>query len=276
MSLSAALNTAIQGMSGQSVRFLHIGNNIATSTTTAFKNSDISMFENMSPNVSSPGGDGSRVQPGVGVTVSGTVTDFAGGQIKDDLQPGHLAIIGDGYLSVVQGSTSYLTRAGDFSLVENPANKGATPPEFVLSRPNGAILQGAADVAGALAGPVTFQERPESFSFAANGEVTALPATVTVVNGHVGLRRFLNQNALIKKDAQMFAETTESMPFTTDPEVPGATGSGYLRQGALEQSNVDLTAEFTKMIITQRAFTANSKTITTADELLNTVINMKR
>ena len=74
----------------------------------------------------------------------------------------------------------------------------------------------------------------------------------------------------------MFREVPEATPFTVDPEVPGAGGAGILRQGALEQSNVDLTTEFTKMINTQTAFTANSKTITTSDEMLNTVINLMR
>ena len=58
--------------------------------------------------------------------------------------------------------------------------------------------------------------------------------------------------------------------------VPNSNGCGMTRQGMLEQSNVDLVTEFTEMIVTQRAYQANSKTITTADEMLQTVMNLKR
>ena len=56
----------------------------------------------------------------------------------------------------------------------------------------------------------------------------------------------------------------------------GVAGAGSLLAGALEMSNVDLTEQLTDMIVTQRGFQSNAKTITTADTLLETVLSLKR
>ncbi|MFN3692395.1 MAG: flagellar basal body rod C-terminal domain-containing protein, partial [Fervidobacterium sp.] len=57
---------------------------------------------------------------------------------------------------------------------------------------------------------------------------------------------------------------------------PGKGGFGSLVAGALEMSNVDLSEEFTKLIIAQRGFQANARTITTADQILQEVVNLRR
>jgi len=56
----------------------------------------------------------------------------------------------------------------------------------------------------------------------------------------------------------------------------GIAGKGKFIAGALEMSNVDLAAEFTDMIVTQRGFQANSKTITTSDQMLQELLTLKR
>ena len=60
------------------------------------------------------------------------------------------------------------------------------------------------------------------------------------------------------------------------PRVPGTSGTGSLASGFLEMSNVDLTREFTDMITTQRGFQANSRIITTSDEMLQDLLALKR
>jgi flagellar hook protein FlgE len=57
---------------------------------------------------------------------------------------------------------------------------------------------------------------------------------------------------------------------------PGSNGSGAIVSGALEGSNVDLAREFVTMIAVQRGFQSNSRTITTADEMLTELVNLKR
>ena len=60
------------------------------------------------------------------------------------------------------------------------------------------------------------------------------------------------------------------------PVTPGASGTGTIQSGFLELSNVDLSAQMASLITAQRGFEANSKIVTTSDELLQTVVNMKR
>lgn len=89
----------------------------------------------------------------------------------------------------------------------------------------------------------------------------------------LALAKFTNAGALEKTGNNMWAESSKS-----GVPVVGTVGSGVgnIFTNALEQSNVDLAQEFVKMITTQRGFSANSKTITTTDEMLAEVINLKR
>ncbi len=90
----------------------------------------------------------------------------------------------------------------------------------------------------------------------------------------VALATFNNLAGLFKEGGNIFSETTESgAPITG---APGTNGLGSIAPNALEQSNVDLGNEFVRLITTQRGFQANSKIITTVDEMLNDLINIKR
>ncbi len=90
----------------------------------------------------------------------------------------------------------------------------------------------------------------------------------------VGLAKFLNNNGLVNSGGNLFSETRESGSAITNK--PGENGLGTLSPNSLEMSNVDISEEFVKMISTQRGFQANSKTITTVDGMMDTVIQMKR
>ncbi|MFO8086006.1 MAG: flagellar hook protein FlgE [Desulfobacterales bacterium] len=89
----------------------------------------------------------------------------------------------------------------------------------------------------------------------------------------LALSKFSNNSGLAKIGKNLFEATNESGP----PDI-GTSGSGVGKvfSYALEKSTVDIAEEFARMIITQRSFQANSKTITTTDEMLNEVINLKR
>jgi flagellar hook protein FlgE len=94
------------------------------------------------------------------------------------------------------------------------------------------------------------------------------------VLAQVVLDRFTNPNGLIRSGDNTYIESTESgAPLAG---APTNNGLGRLVAGSVEQSNVDLGKEFVDMIITQRAFEANSKAITTSDEMLQVLVNLKR
>lgn len=93
--------------------------------------------------------------------------------------------------------------------------------------------------------------------------------------GLVGLASFENPAGLQKVGDNMFMPTTNSGDFKKGVKA-GSEGVGTLNPGTLEMSNVDLSREFTDMIITQRGFQANSRIITTSDEMLQELVNLKR
>ena len=90
----------------------------------------------------------------------------------------------------------------------------------------------------------------------------------------VALANFASLEGLFKKGGNIFTETTESGAPVTG--VPGSNGLGTIAPNALEASNVDIGTEFVNLITVQRGFQANTKIVTTTDEMISDVINMKR
>ena len=88
------------------------------------------------------------------------------------------------------------------------------------------------------------------------------------------LATFVNPGGLEKAGSSSYRATFNS----GNPEVgaPGSDGRGSLASGALEMSNVDLSQEFTNLIVAQRGFQANARIITTSDEVLQELTNLKR
>jgi len=93
--------------------------------------------------------------------------------------------------------------------------------------------------------------------------------------GLIALASFENPGGLQKVGDNMFIPTTNSGDFKKGLKA-GSEGVGMLNPGTLEMSNVDLSKEFTDMIVTQRGFQANSRIITTSDEMLQELVNLKR
>jgi flagellar hook protein FlgE len=90
----------------------------------------------------------------------------------------------------------------------------------------------------------------------------------------VALAKFFSPHALTKMGRNLYAESTNSgQPVIS---IPGTSGLGKVLSNSLEQSNVDLAEEFVKLIIHQRGFQANSRMISTSDELMMEVVNLKR
>jgi flagellar hook protein FlgE len=93
--------------------------------------------------------------------------------------------------------------------------------------------------------------------------------------GLIGLASFENPAGLEKSGNNLYTPTTNSGDFKKAVKA-GGEGVGMLNPGTLEMSNVDLSSEFTEMIVTQRGFQANSRIITTSDEMLQELVNLKR
>jgi flagellar hook protein FlgE len=89
------------------------------------------------------------------------------------------------------------------------------------------------------------------------------------------LQNFTDPQALTSVGNNLYSNMANAGPLTA-AGAPGSGNLGTIQAGALELSNVDLSAQMADLIVAQRAFEANSKMITTSDEVLQDVVNMKR
>ncbi len=115
----------------------------------------------------------------------------------------------------------------------------------------------------------------DTFSIGQSGEIFGIFTNgQSRVIGQIALAAFKNPAGLEKTSENMY----QVSPNSGEPiyGIPGSSGLGALNPGTLEMSNVDISAEFTEMITTQRGFQANSRIITTSDEMLQELVNMKR
>ncbi|HJV16295.1 MAG TPA: flagellar basal-body rod protein FlgF [Bacillales bacterium] len=114
----------------------------------------------------------------------------------------------------------------------------------------------------------------ESFSIGSMGEISGVYSNGEIAKiGRIALAKFSNSSGLSKAANNLFQKTVNS----GEPDVkPAGNGRGTIVSGSLEMSNVDLSEEFTDMIVAQRGFQANTKIITTSDEILQELVNLKR
>jgi flagellar hook protein FlgE len=134
--------------------------------------------------------------------------------------------------------------------------------------------------------PVTLESRIgtkvlKAFTIGPDGVITGLlgdadPAVddIKLPIGQIALASFVNPAGLEKAGGSMYRSTPNS--GVQDIGAPRTGDRGTLAGGTLEMSNVDLAQEFTNLIIAQRGFQANSRVITSSDELLQDLVNLKR
>jgi flagellar hook protein FlgE len=152
---------------------------------------------------------------------------------------------------------------------------GITPPiQFTLDFSSCQLTGGDSSIAGSQLGgiaagtlsEVRIDERGNLVGVFSNGTVRNL--------GQIALATFANEGGLERAGGSLFKETARSGGADT-AKAPGDE-RGVFSPGSLEMSNVDLTQEFAAMILSQRAFQANSRVVTTTDELLQEVVNLRR
>ena len=125
----------------------------------------------------------------------------------------------------------------------------------------------------------------QSFSIGPDGTVTFVNSSGQLnVAGQIRLANFANAGGLEKAGGNLFRESSNSGSVDKNANgiqldelfAPGTDGVASIVAGALEMSNVDLSEEFTEMIVAQRGFQSNTKIITTSDEILQERVNLKR
>jgi flagellar hook protein FlgE len=115
----------------------------------------------------------------------------------------------------------------------------------------------------------------ENISIDKSGVVTGFFTNGVSQNlAQIALAKFNNPSGLLRQGDNMYAESANSGLAVLG--FAGTSNASTITPGALENSNVDLSEEFTDMIVTERGFQANARVITTADEMLNDLVNLKR
>ncbi len=259
-----SLDIGATGMLAQQMNVDVISNNIANMTTTGFKRQRIDFKDLIYQNIDKPGAPSSDIntilpsglQLGLGVRVGSVYKIHEQGPLQITENPLDLAITGDGFFQITtpDGEIAY-TRSGVFQVNEN--GEIVNTQGFQLE-PNIAIPQDTLSI-----------EINES------GEVFAdVAGQVDLTNvGQIELATFINPAGLEAIGENLFLETTAS--GTPQLNNPGTENAGNIRQGALENSNVNVVEEITSLITAQRAYEMNSTVIRTSDEMLQTTTQLR-
>ena len=253
-----------------------IANNIANVETVGFKSASINFADTLSQTLSGPG-SGGTMQIGTGSHTASIANQFTQGSVTSTGVPNDLAISGNGFFLVNDPTTGsgYVTRDGQFNVDANGyliTNSGMRVQGY-----NSTGLSSIGDLQVNNAGSGSTAE-VQSYSFNDTGKLTVTLADgTTFTRGQVLLQNCSSPQQLIKVGNNLFG----GLSFAGALAVPVAPGSpiggvGKLAAGSLEMSNVDLTSQLAALIVTQRAYEANTKVITTSDEILQSLVNLKR
>lgn len=164
------------------------------------------------------------------------------------------------------------------------ANDAANPPKANEATLVPLVIPDSVVTSPAVPGPPPVPAttmRIQSFSIGKDGTISAVLENGSVsVLGQIAMSSFKNPAGLTKLGKNLYSESANSGVATIRSGLASANdnskGYGDALQGMLEMSNVDLAEQFTDMIVSSRAFQANTKTITTGDEILQDILNLKR
>jgi flagellar hook protein FlgE len=285
-----SLTSAISGLQNFQQRMDVIGNNVSNVNTTAFKGARVNLADSFSQTLrSSSAGTGgssstSAMQIGSGVSISAISNVYTQGALARTGVGTDLALTGNGFF-VVRDTISgneYVTRAGDFRVDESGyvvTNTGLRVQGY-----NDAALTTMGDLLIDTTGmPATSDPTSTLVSFAIDveGKINVnLSDGSQFVRGQILLQNFSDPQGLMKEGNNLYSGIGAAGPLggasNPTPAPPGTNGLGKIQSGALELSNVDLANEFTNLITTQRAYQANARIITTSDEMLQELVNLKR
>jgi flagellar basal-body rod protein FlgG len=260
-----ALYSAASGMTAQQLNVDNIAHNLANANTAGFKLRRAQFQDLLYQNVIQPGAAASQqsvvptgLQLGLGTRAASNEIVFTQGNFSQTSNPLDVVIQGNGFFQVRRssGDIAY-TRAGNFHL-----NKEGN---FVTAL-------------GDLLDPqITVPQNAQSITIATDGTVTyTLPSqTASQTAGQIQLATFANPAGLNSLGQTLYQPTDASgEPIIGSPG--GQEGLGTLLQGYTEQSNVSVVDEFVNLIVSQRAYEANSKVVKAADDMYQQMNNLTR
>ncbi len=259
-----ALYTAASGMSAQQANLDTVANNLANSATAGFRRRRLQFEDMVYQNLVTPGSPQSQqtvsagLQIGLGTRAAATEVVMSQGDFNQTGNPLDVAIQGQGFFQVSRpdGTTAY-TRSGNFHM---------TAQGTIVTTEGDTVLPS-----------ITVPANATNVTISQYGVVTAtIPGQTTAAQlGIIQLATFANPGGLNSIGGNLFLQSSSSGNAIT--EAPGGSGGlGTLQQGYLENSNVDVVAEFVQMILAQRAYESNSKVVHVADDMYSQINNIVR
>lgn len=260
-----ALFSAASGMNAQQANVDNIAHNLANANTVGYKARRAQFQDLFYQTMMQPGAAAgsqtvvpSGLQLGLGTRIASNEISFAQGSFSGTSNPLDLVIEGRGFFQVRRpsGEIGY-TRAGQFHLDRD-----------------GNLVSSDGD---ALEPQITVPPEAQSPTIAADGTVSfTLPGqTAAQLGGQIQLANFANPAGLSSLGRNLYLPTNASgEPTVGTPG--GQEGLGALLQGYVEQSNVSVVEEFINLIVSQRAYEANSKVVKAADEMYQQANNVTR
>ncbi len=250
-----------------------IGNNIANVATSGFKSANVEFADALSQTVGQNAAGSEQV--GTGIVTSSITNQFTQGSIVNTGVPTNMAVNGNGFFLVKDSASgqSYVTRDGNFSV----------DPNGFLVTSQGMRVQGYTDSTHTTMGDIQISNAGapggdtsavQSYAFDSNGNANILLADGTQYNGgQILLQNFTSPTQLVSVGNNLYNNMANAGGLPA-PLAPSTNGLGNIQTGSLETSNVDLAGQLTQLISTQRAYEANTKVITTSDEILQDLVNL--
>lgn len=258
-----ALHTAATGMASQESNVNTISNNIANLNTTGFKKSRTEFDDLLYETTQEAGAKSAAnseynvgVQVGSGSKVSATRKQHTQGSPQITNNPYDLMINGEGFMGIIapDGELKF-TRDGSFS-VDAQGN--------MVTKAGHKVFPGIAFPPNTLSVNITEEGKVEAF-LKNNPEPLQL--------GQIPVFTFANPTGLRSEGGNLYAATNGS--GQASQAIPGKDHAGIIQQGAIESSNVNVMTEMTDLIKAQRAYEMNSKVMGIADQMLQTVNNIR-
>jgi flagellar hook protein FlgE len=298
--MMAGMYAAISGLDANQAMLNDTANDLANVNTVGFKASSVTFADSLTQvmhGASSPtprNGGSNPEQIGLGVQLSATENEMTEGSFQTTNNPLDVAIEGPGFLRVGPGQPKEaeltagiptkpnVTRAGD--LTTNAQGYLMTQSgEYVIGRKAEITEETETGNVFAPGKEDTFIRIPpgsSNISIGEDGSVSYTDEEVgskefekRVTAAYLSLATFANEGGLERLGGSLWAQSSNSgAPLVGTPDT---AGYGATIGGTLEQSNVDLATEMTNMITAERGYQANSRVISTADEMLGTLVTMQ-
>ncbi len=252
--------SGVSGMRNHQVRMDVIGNNISNVNTTGFKTSRAN-FQDTLYQTMGAAGSAAGCQVGTGVAVGSISNNFNQGPLQATGRIFDLGIAGPGFFGVLDASDNLrFTRDGSFFIDREGYLVNAAGLRVVDSNEDPIVIE---------------LEEGQSYDdviITETGEIYIAGEDDPVCT--IGLFNFTNPYGLTRAGDNLFMENNNTGERISNED--GPEGFGQIRSGFLEMSNIDIAEELANLISSQRGFQANAKVFTTADEVLQEIVQLKR